>query len=198
MSISGRVLLADGTPLSNTKVYLTTLSRIRKRSFFFFSSGGRGGSTSRNVVTDAEGYFITYTPKEKAEYAVSVRYEGITAVSRWFRLKRGQSKKGITLRLDGLEKHLRKQAISANARQTMWVVNPANNHAYKRIECNSWIDALTKAKAENAYLVEIMDDAERKWIESVFRERRFYWIGLNVPFKRRPMAMEQRRTLKTY
>ena len=181
MSISGRVLLADGTPLSNTEVYLTTLNRNRTTRYFFFSSGGRGGRTSRNVITDAEGCFITYTPSEKAEYAVSVQYEGITAVSRWFRLKSGQSKKGIILRLKGLEKHLRNQAKGAKARQTMWVVNPANNHAYKKIECESWDNALAIAKAENAYLVEIMDDAERKWVESVFRERKFYWIGLQVP-----------------
>ncbi len=181
MSISGRVLLADGTPLSNTEVYLTTMHRNRITKFLFFSSGGSGGRTSRHVITDAEGYFITFTPREAAEYAVSVQYEGITSVSRWFRLKKGKSKKGITLRLNGLKEHQRNQERRDKVRQDMWVVNPTNNHAYKKIECESWDNALEIAKAENAYLVEIMDDVERKWVESVFRERKFYWIGLQVP-----------------
>lgn len=181
MSISGRVLLADGTPLSNTEVYLTTLDRKRMTRYFFFSSGGSGGRTSRNVITDAEGYFITYTPDRPAEYAVSVKYQGVSSRSRWFRLKSGQSKENLILRLRGLEKQQFKRAERAKARKAMWMVNPVNNHAYKIIECESWDDALAKSKLENAYLVEFLNDAERKWVESVFRERKFYWIGLQVP-----------------
>ena len=187
MSISGRVLLEDGTPLANTEVYLTTLRRNRKTRYLFFSSGGSGGRTSRDVITDAEGYFITYTPDKPAEYAVAVMYQGISARSRWFRLKSSQSKENLILKLSGLEKEQFKRAESAKARQAMWMVNQTNNHAYKIIECESWDDALAKAKTENAYLVEFMDEAERKWVESVFRERKFYWIGLSVPSKGEPL-----------
>lgn len=186
MSISGRVLLEDGTPLANTEVYLTTLRRNRKTRYLFFSSGGSSGRTSRDVITDAEGYFITYTPDKPVEYAVVVKYQGISARSRWYRLKSGQSKENLILKLSGLEKEQFKQAERAKARKAMWIVNPSNNHAYKIIECESWNDALAKAKTENAYLVEFMDEAERKWVESVFRERKFYWIGLSVPSKGKP------------
>ncbi len=186
MHISGRVLLSDGSPLSNTEIYLTTLRRKRRTKFFVLSSGGSGGATSRNVMTDAEGYFATYTPEDESEYAVKVEYQGITAKSRWFHLKRGQSKQNLILRLRGLEKHRLNLTKRAEARKAMWFVNPDNHHAYKKIECESWDDALTKAKAENAYLVEVNDAAEQKWIESLFKESLFYWIGMSIPIKGKP------------
>jgi len=61
----------------------------------------------------------------------------------------------------------------------VWGVNPANGHAYKRIYCKSREDAIAQAAAEKAYLVTINDAAEQKWIEGLFVERRFFWIGLS-------------------
>ena len=181
--ISGQVLLEDGTPLRNTEIYLTIKRRKRDRDFLFFSSGGSGGSSSRNVITDAEGYFVSYAIGKVPEYSVVAKFEGITAKSKWFRLKKGQSKENLKLRLRGLEKHRATQTERVKARQAMWIVNPENNHAYKIIECANWNDAKAKSERENAYLVAINDEAEQKWIESLFRERKFYWIRLHLPTK---------------
>ncbi|MCY4403308.1 MAG: lectin-like protein [Candidatus Poribacteria bacterium] len=181
--ISGQVLLEDGTPLRNTEIYLTIKRRRIKRDFFFFSSGGGGGSSSRDVTTDAEGYFVSYAIGNDPEGSVVVKYEGITAKTKWFKVKKGQSKENLILRLRGLEKHLINQTERVRARQAMWIGNPENNHAYKQIACKSWEDAKAKAEEENAYLVAINDEAEQKWIESTFNERKFYWIGLHLPTK---------------
>ena len=62
-------------------------------------------------------------------------------------------------------------------------MNPENDHAYKKIQCDSWEDAKAKAEAEGAYLVAINDEAEQKWLEAVYPEKAFFWIGLRVSEK---------------
>ena len=183
MRISGRILFNDGTPLTNTEISLTVHRRDRDTFLFFFSSGGSGGSSGRIVTTDAHGYYVSYAPDDNEEYCVSVKYKGVYAKSRWFRLKKGQRKDNLTLRLKGLKKELKLQQDREKMRKEMWSVNPENNHAYKKIECSSWDDALIKAKAENAYLLTIEDEAEQKWIEARFTKRVFFWIGLQTPEK---------------
>lgn len=177
MRISGRILFNDGTPLTNTKISLTVHRRDRDTFLFFFSSGGSGGSSGRIVTTDAHGYYVSYAPGDNKEYCVSVKYKGVYAKSRWFRLKKGQRKDNLTIRLKGLKKELKLQEKKEKMRKEMWSVNPNNNHAYKKIECSSWDDALEKAKAENAYLLTIEDEAEQKWIESRFSDRVLFWVG---------------------
>ena len=65
----------------------------------------------------------------------------------------------------------------------VWGVNPANGHAYKRIYCKSRDAAITQAAAEKAYLVTINDAAEQKWLEGLFAEKIFFWIGLSDAVK---------------
>lgn len=177
MRISGRVILPDGTPLANKQIYLKVSHRRRDTFLFFFSDGGSGGSSGRLVKTDSEGYFVSYAPEDTEEYMVFVRYEGISAKTRWFRMKRGQRKDNLLLRLRGVEK----QQLNQKARQAVWAVNPENRHAYRKIECESWDDAKAKAQAEDAYLVAINDEVEQKWLESLYSEKVFFWIGLQVP-----------------
>ncbi|MDD9972996.1 MAG: lectin-like protein [Candidatus Poribacteria bacterium] len=62
--------------------------------------------------------------------------------------------------------------------EDVWIVNPANLHAYKRIHCETRDDAVAQAKKENAHLVTINDAAEQAWLSEVF-ERKLYWIGLS-------------------
>lgn len=183
MRIRGRVLLKDGTPLANTDIRLTVRRRQRDTDFFIFPGGGSAGTSGRGVRTDAEGYFVSYYPDETSEYSVIVKYEGVSVKSRWFRLKEGQRYDELVLVLRDLEEHRVRQSARVKARQAVWVVNPENSHAYKRIHCDSWEDAKTKAEAENAYLVAINDEAEQKWLEAVYREKTFFWIGLRVPKK---------------
>ena len=181
MRISGRVVLPDGTPLANKQIYLQVSHRHRDTFLFFFSDGGGGGSSGRLVKTDSEGYFVSYAPEDTEEYMVLVRYEGISAKTRWFRMKKGQRKDNLKLTLTGYDRHRLNRINREKAKQAVWMVNPANRHAYKIITCDSWDDAKAKAQAENAYLVAINDEAEQKWLESLYSEKAFFWIGLQVP-----------------
>lgn len=183
MRISGRILFNDGTPLTNTEISLTVHNRDRDTFLLFFSSGGSGGSLGRIVTTDAHGFYVSYAPEDNEEYCVTVKYKGVSAKSRWFRLKKGQRKDNVTIRLRSLKKELKLEEDKEKMRTEMWSVNPENNHAYKKIECSSWNDAIIKAEAENAYLLTIEDEAEQKWIEARFTKRVFYWIGLQTPAK---------------
>ena len=183
MRIRGRVLLKDGTPLANTDIGLTVRRRKRDTFLFILPSGGSAGSSARGVRTDAEGYFVSYYPDEAAEYSVIVKYDGASAKSRWFRLKEGQRYDKLVLVLKDLEEQRLRRSERVKARLAVWVMNPENDHAYKRIKCDSWEDAKAKAEAENASLVAINDASEQKWLEAVYPEKAFFWIGLRVPEK---------------
>lgn len=183
MRIRGRVLLKDGTPLTNTEISLTVRRRQRDTALFILPTGGSAGTSGRNVKTDAEGYFVSYYPDEASEYSVIIKYKGASVKSKWFRLKEGQLYDELVLVFKDLEEHLVWRSERAKARQAIWVVNPENDHAYKRIKCDSWEDAKAKAAAENAYLVAINDESEQKWLEALYPEKAFFWIGLRVPEK---------------
>ena len=183
MRIRGRILLKDGTPLANTEVGLTVRRRQRDTHLFILPAGGSGGSSGGNVETDAEGYFVSYYPDEASEYSVTVKYEGVSMKSRWFRLKEGQRNDELVFVLSDLAERRIQRSERTKARKAVWMVNPDNGHAYKRINCNSWEDANAKAEAENAYLVAINDAAEQKWLEAVYPENTFFWIGLRMPEK---------------
>ena len=183
MRIRGRVLLKGGTPLANTDISLTVRRRKRETFLFVLPAGGSAGSSGGGVRTDAEGYFVSYYPDEASEYSVIVEYEGASAKSRWFNLKEGQRNDKLVLVLRDLEEHRLRRSERIKARQALWVVNPENDHAYKRIKCDSWEGAKAKAEAENASLVAINDASEQKWLEAVYPEKAFFWIGLHVPEK---------------
>ena len=61
--------------------------------------------------------------------------------------------------------------------KSVWVVNPANGHAYKKIQSTDWHDAQQKAIAEGAHLVSINDEDEQHWLQIIFRSHSS-WIGL--------------------
>ena len=186
MRIRGRVLLKDRTPLANAEIDLT-IRRRRQRYEGFFPfrrlTGTSGGASRSHTWTDAQGYFVTHNIRGAKEYSVIVRYEGASAASKWIRLENGERYDKFVLRLNDLEEHRDSQSKRAKAQQAIWMVNPENDHAYKKIQCNSWTDAKAKAKAENAYLVAINNAAEQKWLEAVYPQKAFFWIGLRVPEK---------------
>ena len=61
------------------------------------------------------------------------------------------------------------------ASHDVWVVNPENGHAYKRVHCETRNDAIAQATKEKAHLVSINDEAEQTWLAAVFGQK-FYWI----------------------
>ena len=186
MRIRGRVLLRDRTPLANARINLTVRDRHRSHEGFFLFPRRRsagGGSASFTAWTDAQGYFVTYHLSGASEYSVVVKYEGASAKSRWIRLKKGEKYDKFVLRLNDLEEHRKNRSERVKARQAVWTVNPENDHAYKRIQCDSWENAKAEAETEGAYLVAINNAAEQKWLEALYPEKVFFWIGLRVPEK---------------
>ena len=186
MRIRGRVLLKDRTPLANAQIALTIRRRRRSHEGFFLfprSWGGSRGLTRFTAWTDAQGYFATYHLRGTAEYSVGVRYEGASAKSRWVHLEKGERYDKFVLRLNDLEEHRENKSKREKARHAVWTVNPENDHAYRRIPCDSWEDAKAEAESVGAYLVAINDEAEQKWLESLYPEKVFFWIGLRVPEK---------------
>ena len=94
MRIRGRVLLTDRTPLANARIMLTIRDRRRSHEGFFLfprSTSSSGGHTGFSTQTDAQGYFVTYHLDGAAEYSVSVKYDGVSAKSRWVRIEEGRT-----------------------------------------------------------------------------------------------------------
>ena len=178
MRIRGRVVLADGTPITDARVGL----KIRER----YLNGQGHGTTSCSTKTDDAGYLVQYVDAP-ALYTVTVNYQGHSVTTEPFSLQEGERKddvlftfKGKSTSIDsrsGWVEASAEASTSPSAGAGVWVVNPANGHAYKSIHCKSWDDANSQAVAEDAYLVTISNAAEQKWLSEIFGFRP-YWIGL--------------------
>ena len=175
----GRVFFADGTPLVNAEIYVMVLHRD-------FDGSGYGHSGNLKQ-TDAAGYFVEPLRRRDDEfYMVGVAYQGHFAKSSPFILHKGQPQVHLLLTLNDNpvppEKwEFNRLSIALEAflePPTVWVMNPINGHAYKRIYCHNVMDAMTLAAAEGAYLVSINDEAEEMWIQGIF-EPHMFWIGLS-------------------
>ena len=173
MRIRGRVVFEKGEPLRNEHVDMQVIRQMLDT--------GRSGTSGGSPQTDSEGYFTEYV-RFPAIYTVFVRYLGMKALSEPFLLKPGEryedlvltlSPQPIDFKLPGERGKLPAKSMS------VWGVNPVNGHAYKRIYCESRDDAISQAAAEKAHLVAINDAAEQNWLEGLFVERRFFWIGLS-------------------
>ena len=68
-------------------------------------------------------------------------------------------------------------AVPQKPEKIFWIINPANGHAYARINCRDWYDAQQKAIQEGAHLVSINNEEEQFWVETLFSGS--FWIGLN-------------------
>lgn len=183
--IRGKVQRMDGRPIANAKIK----RRLRTVSQHSESSG------SWSMDTDAEGYFTYYMERDIAQptfYMFSVTYQGRTLNADPIVLKPGDPTRDIVFTFDGLPEEplqARRRVFASasasvgNRAQDVWVIKPdfslqTGGHAYKKIKCESWEDARTQAAAEGAYLVTINDEAEQKWLQSVFGNQPI-WIGLN-------------------
>lgn len=179
MQIRCRLLKDDNSPLANAQFMLTTKSRERETFLFFFTESKGLRSSGRGARTDSDGYFASNYTEWAKEYSVIIEYKGEKIQSRWFKIKPGKQNDVHEFKLKNAQKYhnnIRKRII---ARQTQWSVNPENGHAYKRIQCESWNDAIEIAATENAYLVTINNEGEQRWLEGRFGESKFYWIGLS-------------------
>ena len=178
----GQVVFANGSPLANTRVQVETQYR---------SADGRNtGSTGSTPMTDDVGYFVE-TARSPGIYTVTVNFKGLSVTAEPFQLQEGETKDDLVFTLasdpimpdvtpeEGVA-HPPTASVSTSPLPLgagVWVVNPANGHAYKSIRCESWDDANNQAISEDAYLLAINDAAEQKWIAMTFAMSS-YWIGL--------------------
>ncbi len=198
LKFRARIVYADGTPLANAEADLNM--RFRGGEF-----GGGGGSHGTDCFTDADGYFTQYRD-DPGFYTLSIRYKTFSGGAGPFLLKKDVEPENIVIKLDGnpvakqprgeikeldnvkagrfikdlLNKDNVRQPIvrpAAKPKKIIWVINPANGHAYAKIQCRDWHDAQQKAIAEGAHLVSINDEEEQFWLEVIFGSS--FWIGLN-------------------
>lgn len=186
MKISGQIVFNDGTPFRNRTIKLDL-----KPSHLWDSFRSR---IDGNITTDKEGFFTEFV-RGAATYTVSVNYFNLTAKSEPITLQDGEQNDTLVLKLkEEASTNLGKRNISIfdseekrinrwRAMQEVWAVNPSNGHAYKTIRCKSWWQAKRTAESEDAYLVSINDAEEQKWLESLFSQSDFYWIGLRLTKK---------------
>ena len=135
--------------------------------------------------TDAEGYFIYYLDEkdDPAFYTFSVEYGDLSAETEAIRLEPGERYEGLTLTFDSEPPpHTTKvdafAPLPERESREVWIVNPANGHAYKKVYCETRDDAIEQATDEKAHLVAINDAAEEAWLKAVFAPE-LCWIGLS-------------------
>ena len=188
MRIQGRVLFKDSTPVANARLRL---------SLFYNTEDGNRPRASGTPKTDANGYFVYYLLDEKddsAFYTFFVRYMDLVANTDPVLLNPGDRLDGLTFTFDSdpivpkpprkvetkTEKSEPSPALQPQPRpksNAVWIVNPENGHAYKKVHCETRDDAITQAIEEKAHLVTINNAKEQAWLSAVFGPE-FCWIGL--------------------
>ena len=183
LQIRGRVIYPDGTPLADAQGRLDMDQRHEFRP-------NHGGSHGTDFFTDGDGYFVQYMD-EPGFYTVSVEYNDLTAGVGPFLLKDGVQPEEIVFTLESKRVAVVppaddipapgniefREPVEPPPAKSVWVINPTNGHAYKRIQCEDWNDAQRKAVEEGAHLVSINDEAEQHWLQVIFAGGPF-WIGL--------------------
>lgn len=172
MSMRGRIVFEDGTPLPNAMFVFD----MRSDSLDLAPSH----HSSRQPVTDDAGYFVEYL-NQPGPYIASVEYQGLSATSN-FTAKRGEERAELVFMLNGapvIFEILGVEMMAPTIPNTIgvWIGKP-NGSQYKSVRCSSWKDAQTKAHSEGAQLVTINDKAEQEWLVEQFGFLS-YWIGLN-------------------
>lgn len=187
LQLRGKVLRMDGSPLANAQ---RIKFRIRKLSL----DGEYDGSGSQNIETDIEGNFVQDMHRYMggpAFYIMSVTYQEHQAQLDPIVVKPEDLMHEAVFTFDvPLPPDMPRNApphfhAGAPARfgggleaKGVWVINPANGHAYKKIRFSGVEDAFAQAAKENAYLVSINDEAEQNWLDQVFVAHRAL-IGLS-------------------
>ena len=182
LRIHGRVVYADDAPLANAELDFDMEWRHETRLNYTGNSGA-------HPSTDADGYFVQYVDKP-GFYTLSVEHNDLSAGAGPFLIKDDVQPEEIIFTLEGKVAVIKpppKKIKTADKikfgepstppAEGVWVINPANGHAYKRIQCEDWHDAQRKAVEEGAHLVSINDESEQHWVQVIFGGQPF-WIGL--------------------
>lgn len=178
-SISGKIVYSDGTPLKNRN----TKIRIKEPQGKIKWLGDADGYTSSAYIqTDDYGNFSVFVEKS-GDYYFHVKHIVLSAEAGPITIKDKSQQNDLILKLNGkllFPDSSSEEQIAIDEEQLVdvWVVNPANGHSYKLIECEDWYDAHHNATQNGSHLLSINDEAEQKWISEIFGSG-FFWIGLN-------------------
>lgn len=178
--IQGRLIFKNGEPLADTTVKFN-IGRLTLE--------WGGSAFGRSLHTDADGNFVSAI-SAPGTYALSVNHRGLSAMSVPFTVEGGKPHEAVILRLNGNPADLSELPSEGPEERRygvpdvpgVWIVNPANGHAYKWVACNDREDAQVQAADEEAHLVTITSETEQIWLETVFG-RGPYWIGLTDVLK---------------
>ena len=180
IEIRAKVVQLDGTPVTNERVNFQVKH---------LGLDGAEGRVSWGKTTDIDGDFIQFINHQldgPGFYIMSIEYKEQRVLLKPIFVKPHERIHEVTFNLTepilpNAPENARFEAnVSAHSRidaRDVWVVNPTNGHAYKKISCTSPEDAILQAKDEDAYLVTINDEGEQKWISRVFNPIRLL-IGL--------------------
>ena len=181
--IRGKAQRIDGTPIANAQI-ISTVETVSTQG----GSSYREGATD----TDAEGHFMYYLNEKIWEntahiFMMSATYQKQTVEVKPFVLKSAGQPHDVVFTFGGphqpsslrQNKGFTRTSFSTNPdAQDVWVINPENGHAYKKIGCRNPNDAIAQASKEDAHLVTINNAAEQNWLSKVFRGS-VSFIGLN-------------------
>ena len=178
--IQGRLIFKNGEPLADTTVKFD-IGRLTLE--------WGGSAFSRSLHTDADGNFVSAI-SGPGTYALSVNHRGLSAMSAPFTVEASKPHETVVLTLNGDPADLselpseRPEGQRHNLPDVLgvWIVNPVNGHAYKKIACDDWEDAQDQAAVEEVHLVTITSEAEQMWLEAIFGPGP-YWIGLTDVLK---------------
>ncbi len=185
LRIQGKVRRVDGKPLVSADIKL----RLQLLSL----DDGSKSNRSWTIQTDVKGEFVQlvsrWTTHAPAYYTVSATYQGQRAKAKPILLKPDALSFSPVLKFtmplmpplsgNASRRHRASASVSPGLDpHGVWIINPGNGHAYKKIQCSGPEDAIFQASGEGAYLVSINDEAEQKWLERVFPPYQML-IGLN-------------------
>ena len=187
LQLRGKVLRMDGSPLAKARRIRVGLRRLSL-------DGEYDGSGRSNTETDDEGNFVQYLTRymnSPAFYFMSVTYQEHQVQLDPIVVKPEDLFHEVVFTFEvPLPPDMPRNAprgfhAGALARfgggldaEGVWVVNPENGHAYKKIRFSSVEDAIAQAAKEDAYLVTINDEVEQNWLDQVFVAHRAL-IGLS-------------------
>ncbi|RKU23424.1 hypothetical protein C6500_01615 [Candidatus Poribacteria bacterium] len=187
LQLQAKVLKMDGNPLANAQRVKFTVKQLSL-------DGEYEGRTGWGTETDAEGNFVQYIPPYVGGpmfYFMSVTCRDGSAQLDPIVIRPSDLMHEAIFTFETplipevIGNVPRRFHAGASARvgggldaEGVWVVNPENGHAYKKIRFSGVEDAIAQAAKEDAHFVTINDAAEQHWLERVFSPMRTL-IGLN-------------------
>ena len=179
LQLRAKVLKMDGSPLVNAQ-------RVKFRVKQLSLDGEYDGRTSWTTETDTEGNFVQYIPPYvdgPMFYFMSVTCRDGSAQLDPIVVKPGDLRHEAVFTFEtplipekpGNAAPRFHGGLDATG---VWIVNPENGHAYKKIRFSGVEDAIAQAAKEDAHLVAINDATEQLWLEQAFSPMRTL-IGLS-------------------